>query len=1211
MARRGISIRGRSARIGRLSTQAVRTVVRQPSSSRVASSRRGSNRGRTTNRVVVRSRSTPGNSRSRSTVRVAGRNRSTARTITGALRSASSATRIRPLVSARPALFTRPITSSILRLPLRTTIASVIPRFRFQIPLIIRPRERYSEDVLDISETRIRNNRFEPIEKDGISVFRPEVLSVIDFEPIWKGRSPLKNKRLTRGLTPAGKLIDVQYNSLWLRRDTIINLLNGIQRARRENSNEIFRRLKRDFAGEIARIRRTVNQYVTFIRQAERAKDSLDVRTIPRSAFTEGALPTVDFFNSRMQIDNDEFETYSDTKILMQLLFDYKSVLEDYSFSLLDLVDTDRVNDRSPVKIDRTYTLQDGFTFAISQLRSVSTPQNATQRSYFNSFLGSLPANPDDRVKLLTTVLSKELRVSKGLGRTENQRILQDKFGAGSTGNPFDNIVGIPGDTIFEQPLGADSLQSMLSLPIDENTTILPFERKYVDSEETKKTFVPGTTFFIDTVFELTSNAEGTQTGQSQNFNTRPFVDYVNSYSRKHIQAKQIIESLFELSGRPTNLSPDRMIDSILFSYKRSIEGTATTTGTNRDQAIITALFALANEDNQLKNLLFQYCLLVGLALSTPEDRKPVFNNLARELRTIRSFANVRTSRFTNPNLFGGLRTLRPFIARLALSIENRVFTLTTVTPKVSLGATLAARPDFNRFLTRTTDTTLNKSAFDRLSIRSLRFGETTINVARSNIRNVLMSNLDPRSTATTNLIKEFVDLATRFTNSAAVNGERVYLLDDNSGRTRFNFMSTSTTLLLLFEVISSLVAKYNFSKFGKSQTPFNTFITVDSRTNDYVKDTIEDIISIRPAIPVRSFTLARPPSAYVPLITRRRSSTPFRRFVTTSQTRVRRSRAARRRTSRTSAVGGFLSQLRTGNETALVNQNLSSPFLGRNVFNRLGVIRINELSLSLRTTNLRRSLISIRNKIIDEKRIKENIIDILSTVEKQLRDGENRFVNAFNARILELFLRENSVQDLEIIRNPAQVRLAKVLIDDFTAKRVSGITERRADDRDRIGGGFSRGGITSETSNLAFNFLIDEEVVFPETREALFSLLSEDIFLEPNLADIRTKVMTIGIPAGFVKQLTDRVEQDAINENSFKDKQFDVVSVNVYKRDARFDDIVFKPQSFLFDLSLFEEIGLRGLQVTRNERFDRILQRVRIKDFENLSPWGFHVEEH
>lgn len=1212
MAKRGIPIRGSSAALGGLSTQAIRG-TQEPNVSGVAS-RPG--------QTVVGAPATTGlqspgvvaqTTSNRGTVAITQSGRGVANI--ASLRSTDGAiAAVRPLVTVRPAVVVRPVTSARLTVPLSNTLAKVIPNFTLKLPLL-RPKtiQSFPEDTLNVSETRFVNNKFVPVEENGISVFRPEIISIMDFHPIWKGFRPYKLRRSINGLSPAGKLIDIQYNALWMRRDTIVNVLDGIQSRRAENTRQIFTRLRNDFQAQIDRTRRTVNQYATFIKKVELAKDSLDIRKINRASYTSGFLPLPEFFSSRMQLGPDEFETYSDTKILMQLLADFKAICEGYSYNLLDLVDRDRVDDRSPVTIDRTYTQQDGFTFSVEQLRSRTAPINATNRDYFNRFLNSLPPNPDDRVKLLLTVLSKELRVSKGLGDRNNQTTLQNVFNAGSFGSPFDNIIGVVGSTIFDQPLGPQSLASTLIRRIDRNSFVLPFERKYVDSDETKQTYVPGSAYFIDTVFEL----------DGKRFNTRPFSDYANEFTAKFIFGKYLIERLFELTGKETPLAPRRMIDAVLASYRRSISGTATVTGLNKDQAIVMAIFSLANEDNRLKSLLFQFLLMVGLAQNTVANKKPVFTNLANEFKTIRAFPDVMVTKLTNPNILLGLNVLRPYLQRLATDIENRIFALTTVIPRINLGIAFTTRPDYNRFQINNTPSTIVTSPFDRLTVQPIVAGQTTVNVLRGNIINVLMSAVEPRTSATPNLLKEFIDLSNAFTQAATVNGESVYLLDDNSGRSRYNFVSTSTQLLVIFEILASLASKYNFSKFGKSQTPFNTFIKVDANYNDFIKDTIDDIIGV----PTNSVTLLtplstnlrdafRPTRAYRPSTTFQVATSPLQRLRQTATTTIARSYNSSFNTSRTARAGGALSTTRNTlnvsqgtlggrqlSETNLIQNNLGSPFLSPKVISQLGITRFNLLKLSTQPNKLKNSLISIRNKIKDESQIQQNILDILSVIERRVRTGNQDFQNGFSQAALDTFLQENTIQDLEIIRTPAQVRLAKFLVEDMSARRVSAVTERLASDgSDQVGTFFTgeEHGVDTATNNL-----VDEETVQPATRETMYSMLSEPLYLRPNLADIRTKIISVGIPGGFSKQLSDRVQQSAINENTFRDKQFDVVAINVYKRDARFDDIVFKPQTFLFDLSLFPDSDFSYLQPRENETFSRILQRARVRDLEQFS--GFY----
>lgn len=1063
------------------------------------------------------------------------------------------------------------ITAAAQRIPIR--LASRIPLFRIQRPLLLRPApEKFSEDVLDVSETRLVNSQFVPIERNGISSFRPEIIQITDFLPIWKDRS---KARYLRDFSATGKLIDTQYNALWLRRDTLVNLLKGMSQRNEENTRRILGNIRNNWQRELRRTDRTIRWYGQFLDQIEVIKKLLDLKDIPRSQFDRNLLPLDDFFDRRMQFSKDKLDAFSDTKIILQLLADFKQIAENYSVNLLDLEDSDRTNDYNPVSIDTTYTLNDGFTFTIDQIRSRTTPVNATQRAFFNTFLNSLPNDPDDRLRLLLAILSKEYRISRSLGIPQVQRKLSDVFASGDTGSPFDNIIGIPGANIFEQPLGENSLASLFVRPLNDNAVVLPLEKKYIDSDDSKKTFIPGSGFFVDTVLDV----------QGNDFNTQPYVNYADQVSNRFNEANNLIQSMFNL-GQQGTLQPDAFVDFVYTSFRDSIIGMTNLSNLNRDQAIIAAIFKLANTDNELKNRLFQFCLLAGLASNSVNDQKPVFRELAREFRNIRAFPGVRTTKRANPNLSGGIRTLRPYIQRLAADIENRVIALTTPAPRFNLGLVLRANPDFTRFRTTRSPRDVNLSAYARLSVAALTFNQSTINIPRFTIRRILLSNVDPKTSSSTNLIKEFIDIANAFTQAAAYNGESVYLLDDQTGRTRFNFISTSTQLLLLFEILSSMTAKFSFAKFGRSRSIFNAFVTIDAQKNEFVVRSINDIITVRPILFTRGIArraLTRFPRAAIRTLTstRTRTASTYSRFLTPTFTRILRSGDSTTNTSRTATAGSTLSLINNPGVTALVNQRLSSPYLGSRLLQRIGPLRLGILNFTRDTINLRSSLSSTKNKVITEDKIIANMVDILSVVEERIRNGKNKMVNFFNPQILSSFLQENTLEDLAIVRNPSQVRAAAFI-------------QREARNRSRALAGTRQSGIT-------FNFLVDDEVVFPTTRNALFSMLSEPEFLIGSNADLRTKVITVGIPSGFSQQLSDRIERADINKNTFKDKQFDVVAVKVYKRDQRFEDIVFKPKTFLFDLSLFQEEDLIFTQARQNERYSRIVQRNRIIDLESI----------
>ena len=65
-------------------------------------------------------------------------------------------------------------------------------------------------------------------------------------------------------------------------------------------------------------------------------------------------------------------------------------------------------------------------------------------------------------------------------------------------------------------------------------------------------------------------------------------------------------------------------------------------------------------------------------------------------------------------------------------------------------------------------------------------------------------------------------------------------------------------------------------------------------------------------------------------------------------------------------------------------------------------------------------------------------------------------------------------------------------------------------------------------------------------------------------------KVLTIGIPSGFVQQLKQQVSIQQQTKASFQDRRSDIMQVNVYKVDLQNGDIVYRPQTFLFEMSRF-----------------------------------------
>jgi hypothetical protein len=1076
--------------------------------------------------------------------------------------------------------------------------------------VILRPQE-YPVDTLNVAETRLLNGQFAPVMDGGIVPFRPEIIGVFDFSPIYRVGTRIRNSEL-------GDFVDIQYQASHLRKETLLKLVNKIQKRNdATTSDDSFNAIRERYKREIKEVETALSYFQDILSNIEAIKNSLQVKQIPKSFYNASFLPMEEFFAKKMQFTKNQYSIFSDSKILGQLLFDFRAILENYSISLLDLKDPDREQDYNPITIDKTYTNSSGFTFNIANLRSVTVPVNATDVNFFNAFVNSLPQNFDDRIKLLIVLLSKEYLVSRGLGRQDIQRLLQN-FGAQSFGNPFDNLIGEPGNSIFERPRGQNSLSSLLFIePGIPNAKVLPFESKYVDSNDQKSVYVPGSTYFADSILSL----------QDGKWNTSVFVNYVNLYNNRLREVKNIVEEIFSLNNLSTPIAPNSLSDAIMNSLKASISTLSETESVSADQGVIAALFKLASTDNELKLLLFQFSILVGMAANAASMQKEIFDVLARsELSSLRSLSYLQIPDGVEPNPARGQSVIRPYIEQLADLIEKRVVVLTT---KIA--------PNYRRILETAelfrslrTFRTSNLSSMRASSIlagstalRSIGFTNfnktsnnyiVTIHLQRGNIARILKSLTSSGGDNRTNFIEEFVETASNLFKAAQIQGTNAHLLQDGTNRTRYNFLSISTQLLILFEIFFAYASRYAFASFEKNAQENESTIVVDTLGNKAIISTIDNIIkrpvfnnirniidipigpgkegiksvlgggpTIRPVNNISlggSFVISRPGTSKTGISSR---------IVATPGEGV---DGGRQRFSNSvynsisSDIRDSLAGSKTYTETAAANINAAN--LLKNIL--LGLGRDDLIRETIRNADkylsYKESLASNRNKILEEINAIGNCLHLLTAVGFNLQKGSNIVQKFFNQATLQTFIRDFGFDNLELLKNPAQLRAASYVFHNIKEKMP-------AQD------------YNAETGYVYNNLVISDTVTTQEYR--LFrALMASNPFVNSTMASPsaknRVKLLSVGIPNGFSQQLADRVNIGEINANSYADKQFDVISVNVYKRDARFDDLVFKPKRYLFDLSLFVlETDIIRINPGADENYARLLERAQITDFTNI----------
>jgi len=109
-----------------------------------------------------------------------------------------------------------------------------------------------------------------------------------------------------------------------------------------------------------------------------------------------------------------------------------------------------------------------------------------------------------------------------------------------------------------------------------------------------------------------------------------------------------------------------------------------------------------------------------------------------------------------------------------------------------------------------------------------------------------------------------------------------------------------------------------------------------------------------------------------------------------------------------------------------------------------------------------------------------------------------------------------------------------------------------------------------------------DPEFLDPGAEQMLVALLREPKFKEGRATNL--KILTVGLPTGFKSSLRSVEIEDESTPGP--EREADVININVYRRDLEFEDIVFKPMSFTFELSRFTQVSPR----TRVPRGKRLL---------------------
>jgi hypothetical protein len=628
-----------------------------------------------------------------------------------------------------------------------------------------------------------------------VSSMRCDILSILPYRSIYDKTGRIR--------TTFGTYVDDLYQSSAVR-DTIRKYLivNGLHNSTSLSTalNSISTRVFLD----LAKSERTINYLDALVERVREISQVLDVKT--NLAATEVGAGTnivtlTQFVTSRLLFSEAIYNNFSDTKVLYQLLSDLLGILDKCSFNLISgFTDEERrIYSSNPLTF-RKQTVQDAITLDLSYGDNLAYSSDVLKLRYinsnttFNGLISVLPPQSQNRFKFIINLLSRELKVSKRLGK--GNLVDSTFFGFSDRGNPFDNIVGrVPSD-IFMSPEGSNSLAGLFYIKTgNSNVIVLPFEnRQVVGDNET--VFVPGATYFAD----------GILNGDFSVYN-----NYTEHFGTRVNKAKSLFDELLLHQSDATSapLEPLNILKETLRSYKAS--QTLIRKDNNDATALLTfVLMLVANGDPGIKFEVFKLLLLVILNDSRHTVTTSVANtDQFREL-LFRELANEAASMFSGPLTEASL----PAILATQIDIVKQ-----WVLKKIPALAVSNQSQTIGKQQNTTAQQALNDQR-SRLTSQTQRQYPPGQKSTSSNTASIPVSQFsmlgDSLRSKENNLFKGIANLGKLLFTACSRNDTPYHLLNGASA-TRYNGLTLSGYMLLLAEMFGCLV-----DQFARSSITYN-----------------------------------------------------------------------------------------------------------------------------------------------------------------------------------------------------------------------------------------------------------------------------------------------------------------------------------------------------------------------------------------------------
>jgi len=528
----------------------------------------------------------------------------------------------------------------------------------------------------------------------NVSQERPEIISMIDFLPIFENEKyqqrSVSDNDITTFMTSAGKFVNTQMQVRNLLYDNMSAMIESLKKIN-SNLSSMCDKTNSDFYNQLLALRTILQTLYRIVSNTNKMKRSFSLHDesyiidAPNiiDAYAENYSQVASTDNLKLLYANYEFtvkslvdvftklgyveknvKTFSSTKIWLQLLSEYKTILSYHTPGLLDLDYTIQKNDTNATNINNAgslsyfYVVNDAKTATLStflaQIVDTPTVTNISQiEQKFGTLYSTSFKSDEIKISALLFFLSKEYRYS--LGITENAYVLLNAYNYTviksdySSRQPenvkmFDAIFGNQ-KNITQLSTNKNSI-STLSQLIDSNQKILTFETEQINLAT--NSFLPGSEYyFSDNLTDVTKISTFSVT--------------VDQYLQSFCKLSSVLDILYSNKSNTSSYSdalnnPTDIFNTFVLRFQ------------NYEIAddILSPVFALANSSLELKAALFLYVMsVIDIRMSYIELFECIINTIQRNtidvtktLKTTPSSDMLLTNEMIESSLFDGTNIL-------------------------------------------------------------------------------------------------------------------------------------------------------------------------------------------------------------------------------------------------------------------------------------------------------------------------------------------------------------------------------------------------------------------------------------------------------------------------------------------------------------------------------------------------------------------------